>query len=94
MTSQALTKTRIALGMLMVTATLATTGVAGSLALARSQTTARDTAGNTAGAAGTPASTPTSRSTHHRPASAGPTFAPTSRATTAPAPSHTKTKGS
>lgn len=90
--SPALTKTRIALGMLMATATLATAGVAGSLALAHNQTTARDTASSTAGADEQPA--PTSRSTHRRPATASPSFAPASKASSTTAPSHTKTKGS
>ncbi|HEY3546614.1 MAG TPA: hypothetical protein VGK17_11045, partial [Propionicimonas sp.] len=57
MSSPALSKTRIALGMLMATATLATTGLAGSLALSRNHTTNRDTANNTAGGTTAPAST-------------------------------------
>jgi len=94
MSSPALTKTRIALGMLMATATLATTGVAGSLALAHSQTTARDSAGSVAGTTDQPTSTPTSRSKHSRSTSTKPSFAPTRQASPTTAPSHTKTKGS
>jgi len=94
MSSPALTKTRIALGMLMATATLAVTGVAGSLALAHSQTTARDSAGGVAGTTEEPSSIPKSRSSHSRSTTTKPGFAPTRKASPATAPSHTQTKGS
>ena len=93
MSSPALSKTRIALGMLMATATLATTGLAGTLALSRNHTTNSETAGNPAGVAAAPVSTK-ARATHQGPASPGPNFTPASKPSATPGPSHTKTSGS
>jgi hypothetical protein len=91
MSSPALSKTRIALGMLMATATLATTGLAGTLALSRNHTTNSDTANNAAGGTTAPAST---RQKHQKPAATGQSFTPASKPSTTTRPSHTKTTGS
>ncbi|HEY3546997.1 MAG TPA: hypothetical protein VGK17_13055 [Propionicimonas sp.] len=91
MSSPALSKTRIALGMLMATATLATTGLAGTLALSRNHTTNSDTANNAAGGTTAPAST---RQKHPKPAATGQSFTPASKPSTTTRPSHTKTTGS
>jgi len=93
MSSPALSKTRIALGILMATATLATTGLAGTLALSRNHTTSTDTAANSAGGTKAPAST-TTRTTHQKPAASGQNFTPASKPSPAPKPSHTTTSGS
>lgn len=93
MSSPALSKTRIALGMLMATATLATTGLAGTLALSRNHTTNSETAANPGGVAAAPAST-TARAKHQKPAAPGTNFTPASKPSATPAPSHTKTSGS
>ena len=87
----ALTKTRIALSMVMATATLATSGVAASLALARNHAVERTAAadvtqvtdkGSVTVDAGRRKTTPSA------------TFAPTAKARPSAAPSHTTTKGS
>lgn len=97
MSSPALTKTRLALGVLMATATLATTGLAGTLALSRNQTTNSDAAANTAGT--TAPGSPTQRTKHQKTTgtgntSAGQNFTPASKPSTTSGQSHTKTKGS
>jgi hypothetical protein len=105
MSSPALTKTRIALGVLMATATLATTGVAASLALAQNESdrsTAAEVAGNDDQTAGS--EEPTARAPHsarskttnskQQPATKKATFAPAAKPTPATKPVHTKTKGS
>lgn len=91
MSSPALSKTRIALGMLMATATLATTGLAGTLALSRNHTTNSDTANNAAGGATAPASP---RQKHQKPTATGQSFTPASKPSPTTRPSHTKTTGS
>jgi len=93
MSSPALSKTRIAIGMLMATATLATTGLAGVLALSRSHTTNSDTANNAAGGTTAPAST-TRQAKHQKPAASGQSFTPASKPSPTTRPSHTKTTGS
>ena len=92
MSSPALSKTRIALGMLMATATLATTGLAGTLALSRNHTTNSDTANNAAGGTTAPASTRQGK--HQKPEATGQSFTPASKPITTTRPSHTKTTGS
>lgn len=76
--------------MLMATATLATTGLAGTLALSRNHTTNSDTANNAAG--GTTA--PARQSKHERPTATGQGFTPAIKPTTTTRQSHTKTTGS
>ncbi len=93
MSSPALSKTRIALGVLMATAALATTGLAGTLALSRNHTTNSDTAANSAEGSTVPAST-TQRTKHQRPTAGGKSFTPASKPSPTTAPSHTTTKGS
>ena len=94
MSSPALSKTRIALGMLMATATLATTGLAGTLTLSRNHTTNSETAANPAeGTTTAPVSTK-ARAKHPKPAAPGQSFTPASKPSATPAPSHTKTSGS
>ncbi len=93
MSSPALSKTRIALGMLMATATLATTGLAGTLALSRNHTTNSDTANNAAGGTMEPVSA-TRQGKHQRPTATGQSFTPASKPSTTTRPSHTKTTGS
>jgi hypothetical protein len=100
MSSPALTKTRIALSALMATATLATSWLAGSLALAENKSddssTATGVTGNTTPATGSP--TPTVQQSRDagkkkQPGSQA-TFTPTRKATVTTAPSQTRTKGS
>lgn len=87
----ALTKTRIALGMLMATATLATSGVAASLAVARNHGVERTTAPDVTHVAEKGS---VSVSSGHRATTSSPTFAPTDKARASSAQSHTKTKAS
>jgi len=93
MSSPALSKTRIALGMLMATATLATTGLAGTLALSRNHTTNSDTANNAAAGTTAPES-PARQGKKQRPTATGPSFTPASKPSPTSRPSHTKTTGS
>ncbi|HEY3337753.1 MAG TPA: hypothetical protein VGK18_04575 [Propionicimonas sp.] len=89
MSSPALSRTRVALGILMATATLATTGIAGTLALSR-HTGDSDTAEKASGGTTTPA---TQRVRHQKTTTTG-NFSPASKPSSTTAPSHTKTKGS
>jgi len=89
MSTSALTKTRVVLSALMATATVATTGIVTSLALARSEQDA-DAAVVTDQAAGTAGATADTPRTH----TASPTFAPTPKAKSTSGTTHTKTKGS
>lgn len=93
MSSPALSKTRIALGMLMAAATLATTGLAGTLALSRDHTTDSESAAEPAAGTTTPVST-TPRAKHQKPSSSRQNFTPASKPSATPRPSHTKTSGS
>lgn len=79
--------------MLMATATLATTGLAGVLALSRNHSTDSDTANTAAGGTTSPAST-TRQSKQQKPTATGQGFTPASRPTATTGPSHTKSSGS
>ncbi len=84
--------------MLMATATLATTGLAGVLALSRNHSTDSDTANTAAGGTTSPASTTrqskTRQSKQQKPTATGQGFTPASRPTATTGPSHTKSSGS
>lgn len=105
MNSPALTKTRAAVSALMATATLATAGLATSLAIARHDlsestaapdTTASAAPGNTVsvGEDSNEHVQTAQRSTKHRTSKSTTGFAPTQQAGTTSSPSHTRTKGS
>ncbi len=93
----ALTKTRVAVSALMATATLATTGLATSLAIAQhDRSEAAATADTTVpvGEAPQDQGQTAQAPTRHRTSRTTTGFAPSQQAGTGSAPSHTRTKGS
>jgi hypothetical protein len=91
MSSPALTKTRIVVGTVMAAATIATTGMAASLALARTEQQADAGTADPTQTASQPAK---HRSTNTTQTSTTQNFAPTRPAPNTSGTTHTKTKGS
>ena len=97
MSSPALTKTRAAVSALMASATLATAGLATSLAIARHDQSESVAAPDTTVSVGEDSHDQVQTaqgSTKHRTTRSTTGFAPSQQAGTSSSPSHTRTKGS
>lgn len=97
MNTPALTKTRVAVSALMATATLASAGLATTLALSRHQTQESVAAPDTSVRLNEDShdqAQPAQGSTKHRTSRNTTGFAPSQQAGTSSSPSHTRTKGS